>query len=264
MDMMYEYSSKSYNDLNGNGTVDAGDLYGMAGTVGKSVEHFQYDAGIRTTERNSDDIPEIILNNEKTISFAEKFYNLYYNNPGAIVYTSDSPIDEEMLTMFKNNELMFDPSWFYTAELLRDMESDFGIIPYPKLDENQEEYMTLVHNGSTMFYVPITISEEKYAYIGAVLEDMAYQAYKTITPAYFEVAMKAKYSRDDISSQLLDVMYESMYTDFGYCYASNLNSIGLLRELARGKTADFTSWYASKEQGAIDALEKLVDLYLYS
>jgi len=263
MDMLYEYSSKSYSDLNGNGTVDAGDLYGVMATSVKNVEHFQYDAGIRTTARNSDDIPEIILNNERTISFAEKLYNLYYNNPAAKIFTADTSLDGEILPIFKNNELVFFPSWFYTAEMLRDMENDFGIIPYPKLDEMQEEYMTLVHNGSTTFYVPISISDEKFKYIGAVLEDMAYHSYKLVTPAYFEVAMKAKYSRDDISSQLLDIMYESMYTDFGYCYSSNLNGIGLLRDLAKQKTADFTSWYASKEEGAIDSLEELVNLYLY-
>ena len=157
---------------------------------------------------------------------------------------------------------MFNPSWFYTAELLRDMDSDFGIIPYPKLDEDQEEYMTLVHNGSTLFCVPVTIKSEKLEIIGAVLESLAYEAYKTVTPAYFEVALKSKYSRDDVSSQLLDVMYQSMYTDFGYCYSSNLNGIGMLRNLAASKTADFSSWYAGKEAGALAALDKLVALYM--
>ena len=119
-----------------------------------------------------------------------------------------------------------------------------------------------VHNGSTMFTVPITIPADKAAIIGAVLEDMAYHAYQLMTPAYFEVAMKEKYSRDAISSQLLDVMYASMYTDFGYCYSSTLNGIGMLRDLAGNKTADFASWYASKEAGAKKALDDLIKLYL--
>ena len=261
LDMLYEYSQKSYADLNGDGTVNEGDLYGVAVTVVKSVEHLQYDAGIRTTQRNKDGIPEIILNNEKTITFAEKMYNLYYNNNSAMVGLSDADLDGKFRPMFKDDKLMFFPSWFYTAEYLRDMDSDFGIIPYPKLDEEQEEYMTLVHNGSTLFSVPVTITTEKLEIIGAVLESMAFNSYKTVTPAYFEVALKSKYTRDDVSSQLLDVMYHSMYTDFGYCYSSNLNGIGLLRNLAANKTADFSSWYAGKEAGALAALDKLIALY---
>ncbi len=262
MDMMYEYTSQAYQDLNGNATIDDGDLFGFSATTSKSVEHFQYDAGIRTTKRNSDGMPEIMLNNEKTILFAEKLYNLYYNNTGAKIYTTDAVNDVEQLNMFKNGEMMFNPSWFYTAELLRDMEADYGIIPYPKLDEAQEDYMTLVHNGSTTFCVPMTISDDTLDMIGAVLEEMAFQSYQLVTPAYFEVAMKAKYSRDNLSSQLLDVMYESMYTDFGYCFSSKLNGIGMLRNLAADKTADFASFYAEKEEGALAALDDLMELYL--
>ncbi len=262
MDKLYEYSSSAYKDLNGDGQSNDGDLFGVTGTTSKSVEHFQYDAGIRTTARDADGKPYFILNNERTALFAEKFYKLYYENPGAKIFTSDSAIDKEMNAMFKDDQLIFYPAWFYSSELLRDMETDFGIIPYPKLDESQSDYMTLVHNGSTLFCVPVTITSEKLAVIGAVLEDMAYESYKQVTPAYFEVAMKEKYSRDNVSSQILDMLYNSTYTDFGYCYSSTLNSIGMLRQLAVNKTADFASWYASKEAGAIEALNKLIDLYM--
>jgi len=262
MDMLDKYVSEAYRDVDGDGTVNDGDIYGMVGTVSKSVEHFQYDAGIRTTERDKDGIPRLILNNERTILWAEKFYNLYYNNIGTKVFTTDNAIDTDMLYMFKEDELMFYPAWFYNAEILRDMESDFGIIPYPKLDETQDEYLALVHNGSTTFTIPVTVPGERLEMLGAVLEDMAFRAYKYMTPAYYEVAMKSKYSRDDISSQLLDVIHSSMYTDFGYCYSSKLNSIGMLRELARNATADFASWYASKEESALKALDELIALYM--
>ena len=91
---------------------------------------------------------------------------------------------------------------------------------------------------------------------------MAYESYKQVTPAYFEVAMKEKYSRDNTSSQILDMLYASMYTDFGYCYSSTLNGIGMLRQLAADKTPDFASWYAKKEAGAKEALDNLIALYM--
>jgi len=263
-DRFYEYTSKSYTDVNGNGVADSGDVFGMTASPYKYVDSFQYNAGICTTDRDEDGIPVLILNNERTAIFAEKIHHLYYNNPGAKIYSGDNEINGEILNMFKNGELMFNVNWFYTAELLRDMERDFGVIPYPKLDEFQEEYRTIVSGGSTMFTVPVTISDEKFSVIGAVLEEMAYEAYKKVTPAYYEVALKEKYSRDNTSSQMLDLIHDSMYTNFGYCYASMLNNIGYLRDLVNRKTTDFSSWYATRENGALTALDELVELYLNS
>nr|MBQ4320530.1 hypothetical protein [Clostridia bacterium] len=170
--------------------------------------------------------------------------------------------DKEMLTMFKNDQMLFNPNWFHLAEKLRDMETDLGIVTYPKYDESQEDYKTLVHDGSSFFCVPVTISDEKLKVIGAVLEDMSYHAYRLITPAYFEVALKAKYSRDDVSSQMLDLMASSLYTDFAYVYSSDLNDIGMLRPLMKQKTSDFASWYAGVEEGVLAKFDQLLDVYL--
>ncbi len=260
-DMFHEYTSKSYNDLNGNGTADEGDLYGFAATTSKSVEHFQYDAGIVCTTRDEDGIPRLTLNNERTVDFANRFYSLYYENPGAKIFVDDQ-IDKMMLDMFKNDELMFNPNWFYTCELLRDMEADYGIIPYPKLNEEQETYLTLVHDGTTTFCVPSTTSLDLLDSIGAVLEEMAFQSYQLVTPAYFDVAMKEKYSRDNLSSQMLDIIHENTYTNFGYVYSSTLKDLGMLRPLAREKSADFASYYATREEAALLALDNLIDIYM--
>jgi len=261
-DKFYEYTSSVYSDLNGDGQVNVGDLFGLAATTSKTVEHLQYNAGVTTTSRDKDGIPYISLNNEKTIKFVEKLYNLYYVNEGARIYQSDAEMDKEMLTMFKNDQMLFNPNWFHLAEKLRDMETDFGIVTYPKYDESQEDYKTLVHDGSSFFCVPVTISDEKLKVIGAVLEDMSYHAYRLITPAYFEVALKAKYSRDDVSSQMLDLMASSLYTDFAYVYSSDLNDIGMLRPLMKQKTSDFASWYAGVEEGVLAKFDQLLDVYL--
>ena len=258
-DTFAENVKKGWADLNGNSTVDVDeDRFGAAVITAKTVEHFQYDAGITSTTKDADGIPRLTLNNERTVRFAEKLYALYYENEGTYTSTQDL-LDNTYLDMFKQDRLLFDPSWLYTAELLRDMESDYGILPYPKLDEQQDRYLNLVHNGTTVFCTPITCT--KTDHIGAVLEAMCCTAYDTMTPAYFEVALKNKYSRDNASSQVLDLIRAGIYTNFGYCYSSNINGLGMLRDLMNKKTADFSSWYASKADAAQTGLDALITAY---
>ena len=145
---------------------------------------------------------------------------------------------------------------------MREMKADYGIIPYPKFDENQEFYKALVHDGVCMICVPITISAERKDVLGAVLEDLSLGAYKSVTPAYFEMALKSKYSRDNTSSQILDMLSEHLTTDFGYAYNINLKDIGMLRPLMRNATKDFASWYAATIGPSQTALDELVTAFL--
>ncbi len=263
-DMYNEYVEKVYQDVNGNGEKDKGDLFGCRGTASKSVEHYQFPAEIIVTDWDKDGKPVIVLNNERTVQFAEKLYHLYFENPGFGGLIADSEIDTTLLQGFINNETLFLPSWFYQATLLREMESDYGIIPYPKLDEKQENYHSLVHNGCCMFCVPITIPAERADVIGAVLEEMAVGAYKRITPAYFDTALKEKYSRDSTSSQMLEMIYASAYTNFGYCYSALIGGIGTMRWVAGKQSKDVASWYAQNEAAAQAGLQDLITHYLES
>ncbi len=263
MDKFYEMTSQAYIDKNGNGQSDDGDQIGFMATTVKSVEHFQYDSGIRTTTRDKNGVPQLTLNNERTVLWAEKFYKLYYENPGARIWTADSNLDKEMMQIFKDGQCLFYPQWFYLGEyFLGDMEDDYGIIPYPKLDESVDRYRTLVHDGTTTIVVPVTIPEDRMDVIGAVLEEMAFESYTTVFPAYYEVTLKLKYARDSMSTKMIDIIWDAAFTDFGYAYSSNLGGLGMLRQLAKDKTPDFASYYASKEASAKSSLQNLIDMYL--
>ncbi len=262
LDEMIRYTEAVYKDLNGDGKENAGDLFGFAATTSKSSEHFMYDAGVRSSSRDADGIPVITLNNERTVRFVQKQYQLYYETKGAFI-TSDNIIDTDMTEMFTSGTMLFFPGWLYNAQYFRDMKDDYGIIPFPKLDEEQEQYYALVHDGSTIYCSPITCTNLDV--MGAVTEAMAADNYRYVTPAYFEVALKTKFARDEISSQIIDMIKNSSMTDFLYAnnYSLNSTNIGLIcRYLVSNKTPDFASRYAAIEANAQAALDKLIDLYL--
>ncbi|MCQ2431508.1 MAG: hypothetical protein MJ175_02765 [Clostridia bacterium] len=259
-DRMSEYCTGMYQDINGDGKMDEEDQYGIGVIAANLTDHFTYDAGIRVTTRDANNIPQLTMNNEKTANFTQKLYSLYYENPGTHVFPPDyNSLDIVMPNKFNNGTLMFLPGWFYTSEQLRDMEVDYGVIPFPKYDENQETYLSLAHDIGTLTCVPSTCS--KADDVSAVMEAMAFEGYRDVLPAYYEIAIKIKYSRDDTNEamQILDIIHDNATTDFAFIYNYALSGIGLIeRDLMGGKKSDFASAYTKKEKSVQKQLDKLL------
>ena len=89
-----------------------------------------------------------------------------------------------------------------------------------------------------MYVLPITIDDERLEKACAVVEAMCAQSYRTVIPAYFDVALKVKYSRDEMSGQVIDMLREAMMTDFCYANSGALNSVGTLARVLLAKGAD--------------------------
>nr|MBQ4319010.1 hypothetical protein [Clostridia bacterium] len=97
--------------------------------------------------------------------------------------------------------------------LLRDMEDDFGVTLYPKWDEAQDEYYSRLESGAPVLIVPATASDTSRT--GAIIEAMSAASSKTVIPAYYETTLKQKYTRDELSSVMFDMIMETRSYDMG-------------------------------------------------
>ena len=61
--------------------------------------------------------------------------------------------------------------------------------------------------------------------LGAFLEVMASESYRVVTPAYYEVALKSRYTKDPASWEMLDLITENLYIDPGVLYTKNISSV---------------------------------------
>lgn len=89
-----------------------------------------------------------------------------------------------------------------------------------------------------------------------LLEALTAETYRRVLPAYYDIALMRKYSRDDDSNVMLDLIFENTYCDFCYMF---MNAAGLDIYYAIGKTENYASWMAANEQKNIAALEKYMD-----
>ena len=149
----------------------------------------------------------------------------------------------------KNHETVFTTWMLSGIDYLRDMNDDFGIIPMPKLNEAQENYTSYIHDGSSAFTIPVTAQNTEVT--AAYLEAMSAESYRLVTPAYFETAIKAKYSRDSETSQMLDLIVSGVYLDYSYIYGQSLSTP---IDTIRGILADATS--CENAQSKLKSFEK--------
>lgn len=152
-----------------------------------------------------------------------------------------------------------------TINLIRDMESDFGVLPIPKLNETQTEYGNTIQYGNAHCYLIPNRSEannEKSAYI---LEAMAFyssQQYggeESLNYAYYYTVLRGKATRDDASWEMLDLIFDTRVYD--YACALNVSSINnVIMNSVCGTNQSWASNKAAQLGGMSEAIAEQLEM----
>lgn len=259
-DKLKEVCAKAYRDINGDGVRGREDAYGCIVRVSTEPVHFTYTAGNVMYERDADNLPHLNVNNEHFINYMTQLYDLYFNEEGIYPEAATDEAETYMIDSFKSDRSVFLVTRLQRATNLRDMTSEYGIIPYPKYDDTQKEYSALVHDSASIYCIPVTAHDIDE--IGTVLEAMCAQSYRTVVPAYYETALKTKYVSDSTTGQIIDLIRAGAKTDFVYAYNYALSGAGMLSaSMLQEKSTNFASSWAKIEKSAEKGLQELIDLY---
>ena len=246
LDYVYGCTETVYTDTNGNAERDSEDIYGLILSFQDPIDGFAAGSKVNFSEFNSDGIPVLTLANERTYAFYEKMYQLTNNNTGMFVTPEDDSYT--IMTMFAAERGLMTMNKLFLSEIyLRDMNSGFAVLPVPKLDESQEHYNTRLHDGVTIFGIPIT--NKNTAASSATLEAMAAESYLTVAPAYYDVALKTKYTRDSESGKMIDLVRENISADFVSIYSKSIKDIAwIFRTNLGGGRESVSSTFARMSQ----------------
>lgn len=255
IDKMTELASAVYED-DGDSTKDAGDIYGLVSWEINAFEWMAYSAGLEFTSRDEDGYPVLNLNTEKTVELCDKLLRLFN---GEHAFAADS--NDGQVNMFAEGRSLFNVNRLFLAdwEQLRKMDDDYGIIPMPKFDEATDGYHSAVE--SYVQWGAVTVTTPDPDMISAVAESMAYEGYRTVMPAYYETALKLKFTRGedlDTEAKIIDIIAKGARTDF--LYINQLNGMGaIFANIQRVNQNNFASLYASTELAAKGKLNELIE-----
>ncbi len=259
LDVFMNMAETYARDVDGDGTFTDNDIYGYATFYWIGPIQAFYSSGARVIDKNSDNYAFSVYN-ERSITMFEKYFSLLNSSYAILDATADNSFECASTELFREGRSLFTDVNISLVLSLREMEDEFGILPWPKLEETDAEYWSNVDAGTNLFTIPLTNSDLDRT--GHILETMAILGREYVIPAYYEVALKTRDSRDMESAEMLDIIVQNRVFDLGYyntdmggAYASHF------AELAKNKTTDFSSWYESKLKSAETARDKTLKIY---
>lgn len=246
-DAMCEMMTAVSSDTDGNGTYDDKDQYGYAGYGMVVAQNFWIAGGIKTVAKDTEDVYVLNLSNENAIDYMTKLTNKLVD--GNLAYYEDinnyyAAMPDWEIAMFSNDQVLFANSTLRYMESLRDMDTDFGIIPYPKQDAQQEKYYVRLGYWNAPL-VPTSNTETEL--IGAMLEALNGEYNRVVRPKYFDTALKGKIARNEDSIRMLDLILESRTIDVGDVLFSGTIRPTLTNVFMKGST-DYMSSIAANQQ----------------
>lgn len=223
-------------DTNGDNEMTDVDVYGHCGET-FNLAALMVGCGAVAAKKDANDLPVYCFtDNVEQLSESYKYvhdivtnrdYSMDSGRMGGYGYTD--VWTEGFGGMMQDDRVLFNVTGMNRCRLYRDMEADFGIVPVPKANEQQENYRLLMTGSANCVAIPITAPDKEM--ICTVLEAMTCLANQTTYEAYIEKSLKVKYLRDDESEAMLEIIFDNRVYDLVDIYniAKDAGSMGLFR-----------------------------------
>ena len=263
VDKMIEVSKGVYADLSG-GTAPHGidNQYGLHAMGHPLLDIFYMGAGLNYVEMDADGNPMISeeFTGEAAFDLSDKLKQLFWsgdNSDGFFTAKSD-------YTKVQNGTSLL---YVINGEILQQQMSQatykYSILCAPKYNLDQKNYCTAVGFPFSMYCIPVNAPDEDMS--GAVLELMARESYKQVTPKVFDTAFKYKYSNGDGDVKMLDIIRDGVVFDFGRTLFDQLggDETSPIR-LWRNDVMNNTNVISSSQKSYLDSWKLKLDRYMSS
>ena len=244
-------------DLNGDSVMDDQDRYGYVASSKEVLPSFIISGGEMTIRKDEQDVPYLAMDGNS--HFAEVFgaiFDLVWTDNRW--YDTNGNGDGVVSKIFENGNALYSHTTLYSIETLRAMDTDFGIIPYPKYEESQAEYYSRVGGG--MFGV-IPNTNRDLDMTGAVLEALCSEARKTVIPAYYDIMLSYKLTRDSDSAEMIDTIFANRVYDLGDTFWVALIRDGQFASMMQRNKRDIASTIERIRGSVNNAIDKTVEAF---
>ena len=213
MDTMYEYCKDVTFDLNGDGKLNyTDDRYCLTSWM-MDVPFSMYYACNSNFITIVDGAPELTYSAEKVTDIYDKIYKIIIEQ-NAYFVTDLSQYATTYEPFVAGRAMFCDVTLSKITTFISEMSDPYGILPMPKYDKNQPEYLSFVNGSSAM--VMVCKTEGDVDYVGTIIEAMATFNYDNVTPKLFEVSTKLQAAQDPDSSSMVDYIVRNRVFDLAY------------------------------------------------
>ncbi len=257
LDYQRKIAEAGYIDTNGDGVVNDGDYYGFYTDAQSNVNTYLWSCDNQIFEKNADGELEFTYYSEHLLDVYEKCYSLLNETVGTgyeTTHGSGIVKFSEYGALTANGQIRF------AITHLSEYDNEYGILPYPKYDEAQKEYKTMVDGGHEAMAIGKQMADLDF--IGTIVEVLCAESYKQVLPAYYDVCLKQRYASSPEDAEMIDLCVASRVFDFGYVY-DNWQGVSFIfqDQLCSGQHKDITSVYKAKEKAVTKHYDEVLALF---
>ena len=239
-DRFNEVAKKTVKDVNGDNAIKLGDdRYGFTTGIWMGPMGFLWTTGKGIVTKNSEDIPELTLYNDTTVSLYDKFVTMM-SQDGFYIYPDRDSFDTQFHKEFIQGEVAMIDTMIENIAELRNMY-DWGIVPYPMFDESVGRYYSTVDAGLHTPIVPYLTEDPERTSI--ILEALTIEGHNRVIPAFYEKTLQIKYTDDEKSWDMLDLINSSRNFDLGYMTGHCAGVFGLIGTRLIQNNTNLTVYY---------------------
>ncbi|MBQ9415783.1 MAG: hypothetical protein IJU20_02945 [Clostridia bacterium] len=235
-------------------------VYGLS-VNSHSVRAFVTTCGLPICQRNEEGTYDLVYYSERLINLYDMVYE-FVNDKSHVFFSKPYPDSDytEMLQMFTGEQAMFMSGTLDVSPTIRGMKTNYGILPFPKYDEEQEDYRSHAYDGLSIFGIPASTTREDL--VGYVLEALCAESYHSVVPSFYEEVMEYKVTRDADSIRMLEILRQKLYFDFGFVHAVPIGGLfQIFGDQIKAENRGFTSYYEGNESKYTEGLADVLEAY---
>lgn len=261
IDKCIEMARGKFQDYNNDDWPGSEDIYGYISDIPNTTDALQAHFDVHPTSRDENGTIFFNYDVNKMTNILNKMIEFKKTDDTYMEYGSSDEVKDENIynKIFKEGRALFYPTLLSEAKGFRSMNMDFGIIPYPKWDEYQSDYLTCAAITYSVACVPADAPDLEKT--GAVFDTLSYISNQKVIPAYYDKALKYKLTRDEDSAEMLDIIRAGFTVNFGDFYREALDNGSIFREMIRWDNPNFASYHDSNIKGWNRKLENLLKCY---
>ena len=229
---MYEFEQNAIESVDGQLQYDDG-IIGFAVTSNVPYSLF-YGAGLSVVKKNNQDIPEYSLDIERVADAIDAAIQVMSKDVSLdMEVVGNKNVVENGLKCFGEGHALFYGECLQCVTRLRAHKLDFGVIPYPMLNEAQGEYYSHMNGVGGMVSILKSVTGDNLEMTCAMIEAMAYYSKQYLTPAYYEKNLILKGLKDEESGPMVDLILQTRVYDLAYVYGWS-GATGSIRAMIAG------------------------------
>ncbi len=221
-------------------------------------------SGERLTSKDKDDYPYLSIKTDRAPAVIDKIHNIYSDPSSTLVienitnFSGYNDVWSAATAAFADKRVLFRTLAIVDLVELQAYDNvNYGLLPTPKYNEEQEDYYNIVScYYATCFAIPVSVDTPEDS--AAVIEAMTIASTETLRKSYYEVLLKGRMIKDEEGEFALDIIFNNRVYEPGAIFTWGTLA-NLIPDIAQ--SGNFESRYEAAKDSIETAIEATIESF---